>query len=295
MTKAIQYNENQNHSNISIYKQKAQQIFLYTPTNYKEMMEYCVMVSKSAICPKNYQNKPEDIFVATQFGAEVGLKFMQSLHSICVINGRPTIWGDSALALVQSHPFCEWIKEYYDEKSKTYFSIAKRKGHDEHVKSFSEEDARRAKLWNKPGPWQDYPIRMLQVRARGFVLRDKFPDVLRGIIFAEEAQDYSIDVTPTFYQKPEPVHLEQTPATQKPDQTIIDTDIVDDDVTHEQDESKEIQATLVEYISMYNVPTEVVEKWKVAAKQEDLYDFSDEQATSCIELIRKKYSSIDVE
>jgi hypothetical protein len=31
---------------------------------------------------------------------------------------------------------------------------------------------------------------MLQMRARGFALRDAFPDVLRGLVTAEEAQDY---------------------------------------------------------------------------------------------------------
>jgi hypothetical protein len=32
---------------------------------------------------------------------------------------------------------------------------------------------------------------MLQLRARGFALRDAFPDVLRGLVTAEEAQDYT--------------------------------------------------------------------------------------------------------
>jgi len=36
---------------------------------------------------------------------------------------------------------------------------------------------------------------MLQMRARGFALRDAFPDVLKGLITVEEAQDYP-DETP---------------------------------------------------------------------------------------------------
>jgi hypothetical protein len=37
---------------------------------------------------------------------------------------------------------------------------------------------------------------MLQLRARGFALRDAFPDVLKGLVTAEEAQDYpSADLT----------------------------------------------------------------------------------------------------
>jgi hypothetical protein len=34
---------------------------------------------------------------------------------------------------------------------------------------------------------------MLQMRARGFALRDAFPDVLKGLITAEEAQDMPVD------------------------------------------------------------------------------------------------------
>jgi predicted ATPase len=51
-------------------------------------------------------------------------------------------------------------------------------------------DAKKAGLWGKTGPWSQYSKRMLQLRARGFALRDAFPDVLKGLVTAEEAQDY---------------------------------------------------------------------------------------------------------
>jgi hypothetical protein len=66
-----------------------------------------------------------------------------------------------------------------------------RKGKDANVVArFSVADAKKAGLWGKQGPWTQYPKRMLQLRARGFALRDAFPDVLRGLVTAEEAQDY---------------------------------------------------------------------------------------------------------
>ena len=46
-----------------------------------------------------------------------------------------------------------------------------------------------AGLWGKQGPWKQYPKRMLQMRARGFAIRDAFPDALRGMYMAEEVQD----------------------------------------------------------------------------------------------------------
>ena len=51
-------------------------------------------------------------------------------------------------------------------------------------------DAKRAGLAGKSGPWTQYPARMLALRARGFALRNAFADALRGLVTAEEAQDY---------------------------------------------------------------------------------------------------------
>jgi hypothetical protein len=65
----------------------------------------------------------------------------------------------------------------------------KRKGHEPHRVEFSIEDAKRAGLLGKSGPWQQYTARMLTLRARAFALRDKFADVLKGLSMAEEAMD----------------------------------------------------------------------------------------------------------
>jgi hypothetical protein len=52
------------------------------------------------------------------------------------------------------------------------------------------DDAKAAGLMGKQGPWTNYPKRMRQMRARGFAVRDVFPDVLKGIPVAEELMDY---------------------------------------------------------------------------------------------------------
>ena len=64
-----------------------------------------------------------------------------------------------------------------------------RQGHEPHRVEFSIEDAKRAGLLGKSGPWQQYTARMLTLRARAFALRDKFADVLKGLSMAEEALD----------------------------------------------------------------------------------------------------------
>ncbi len=158
-----------------------------------EAMQFAKMVAGSDFAPKDFKGKPESCLLAIQHGSEVGLSPMQSLQSIAVINGRPTIWGDAALALVQSSPACEYVKEYIEGDGDQAVAVCevKRRGYPTAtVSTFSMFDAKRAGLANKSGPWTQYPMRMLALRARGFALRNAFADALRGLVTAEEAQDY---------------------------------------------------------------------------------------------------------
>lgn len=171
------------------------QQFSLTPTNLNEAIHYAKIISSSSFIPSQFRGKPEDILVAVQWGAELGLPPLQALQNIAVINGRPTLWGDAALAVVQQHPGYEWISEKIEESDNgniTAVCILKRKDHEPHRSEFSLDMAKRAGLLGKAGPWTQYPKRMLQMRARGFALRDVFADALRGLITREEAMDFKM-------------------------------------------------------------------------------------------------------
>ena len=160
---------------------------------FDDAFRFAKMVSGSDFAPKDFKGKPESCLLAIQHGSEVGLSPMQSLQSIAVINGRPTIWGDAALALVQASPACEYVKEYIEGDGKQMAAVCevKRRGYPAPtVVRFSMADAEKAGLLGKSGPWSQYTSRMLALRARGFALRNSFADALRGLITAEEAQDY---------------------------------------------------------------------------------------------------------
>jgi hypothetical protein len=152
---------------------------------------FAQLVAKSNMAPKDFIGKPESILIAIQMGAELGLPPMAALQNIAVINGRPSVWGDCALALVQAHPQYEWHKEWFDGEGETRVAIfqIKRKGHEVHEVRFSWTDAKKAKLAEKD-TYKSYPDRMIQMRARSWGMRDKFADALRGMITAEEAGDY---------------------------------------------------------------------------------------------------------
>jgi hypothetical protein len=190
------------------------------PANFKEAVEFSKMMASSSLVPQAYRNKPADILIAMQMGAEVGLKPMQAIQGIAVINGKPCLYGDSMLSVVTARQDCGGVEESVVDGVAT--CTVHRKGRPSVTRTFSVEDAQRAKLWGRRGPWTEYPNRMLQMRARGFALRDCFPDALKGIMPAEEVRDYNL----TESSKPSPV-VDVTPA----------TDVVDDDyLTQEQSE-----------------------------------------------------------
>lgn len=158
--------------------------------------------AKSRMVPKDFQGQPEDVLVAVMWGAELGMKPMAALQGIAVINGRPSVYGDLLLAIIINHPDYEDHKEWSDGEGDklTYSCTFKRKGKEPCTRSFSVEDAKKAQLWGKAGPWTNYPKRMLQMRSRSWAARDRFADALKGMHIAEEVMDI---VPPTEPGQPE--------------------------------------------------------------------------------------------
>lgn len=146
---------------------------------------------RSGLVPKDFQDNPAKCFIAIQWGEELGIGPMQAPQCIAVINNRPAIWGDVLPGLVYASGLCEYIDVTVENNVAT--CRTKRKGSPlETTATFSEADAKQAKLWGKAGPWTDYPKRMLENRARAFALRNAFPDVLKGLHTAEELQDHQV-------------------------------------------------------------------------------------------------------
>lgn len=171
---------------------------ILTPTNLAEAMDMAKILADSSIVPKDFQGRPGNVLIACQWGAEIGLQPLQAMQSIAVINGRPSIWGDAMLALVQGSGLLTDIKEVVSDDGEVATCTVTRRGKAPVVRQFTMEEAKTAGLKGKAGPWQQYPRRMLQLRARAFALRDTFADVLRGVAIAEEARDTPVmrDVTP---------------------------------------------------------------------------------------------------
>ena len=169
-------------------------------SNLERAMQCANILAESDLVPVKYKKKPNDIMVAVEMGIELGLKPLQSLREINVVNGKPSLEAEAMLALVKCSPQYEYCHETFITETETASCTIKRKNEPEYTVQFSMADAKKAGLANKPGTWQTHPKRMLMHRARSFALRDKFPDVIRGLCLPEEAKESppERDITPQF-------------------------------------------------------------------------------------------------
>lgn len=195
------------------------------PQTFEDVQRIAKMVADSGLAPYGMDTQAQ-ICVAIMHGAELGLPPMSAIQKVAVINGRPSIWGDAIPALLWARGFKLIEKELIASGTvgevNGYECTVIRPDGTEIKRKFTRKDAKDAGLWNdKPtvtrknrktgetyttandSPWFRYPIRMLQMRARGLAARDGAADVLSGLYLAEEAQDIAPEV--------EPIHLEADP------------------------------------------------------------------------------------
>ena len=164
------------------------------PQNIEEAFRLAQAIAAANMAPKAYNRDANAIMVGILHGMEVGFTPMAALQSIAVINGAAQVWGDGALALIQASGELDDINEVVDfdddgNPVAAHCTIVRKGRKSPVARTFSRASAQKAQLWNKPGPWQQYPQRMLQMRARSWAMRDSFADVLRGLGVAEEARD----------------------------------------------------------------------------------------------------------
>ena len=172
------------------------------------------------------------LMIGIEKGLEVGMGPITALSTIMIVNNRPCIWGDGAVALCQQKGKVDWVKQSFSGTEEqdgwtAHFEIKRVRQDEPYKASFSVKDAKRAKLWAnaQKTPWIQYPQRMLMARARAYALREGFADCLMGLGIAEEVQDIPVQAAtpavadrsfledaPRIEHKPE-INLAAAPAT----------------------------------------------------------------------------------
>lgn len=173
------------------------------PSDLEAAYAFAERISKSKLIPESFQGKPDDILVAMMWANNLKMPVLQILQGLAIINGRPVLWGDTALAVVRASGLLEDMKEEIQVVDGVLVAVCsmKRKGQSTAiVRTFSFTQAKTAGLAFR-NVWSKYPQRMLQMRARSFAIRDGFADVLNGIGVEDELDNQSELTTPVQVQQ----------------------------------------------------------------------------------------------
>lgn len=176
------------------------------PKTLDEAYRMAVAVVQARLAPDSYQNDPSKVMLGLAAAMEAGLPPLYGLRQIAIINGRPTIWGDAAMALIQaSGQLADRIvtevgtsfdtdstpREQWPDDFGFVVQLFRKGQPTPYIGRFTVGDSKRAKLWDntKKVPWFTSPKRMLLVRAQAFPQRDGFADCLAGLAIREEIED----------------------------------------------------------------------------------------------------------
>lgn len=182
----------------------------FEPGSLEEAYRLAKVLVASHLLPRGVQT-PEAAFAIIATGRELGLTAMQSLRTIHVIEGKPTLSADLICALVkQRTDVCKFFRLVETtDRIATYETH--RIGEPTATRmSFTIEEAKVAGVTGKDN-WRKYPAAMLRARAITALARAVYPDLATGIYDPDE-----LDRTPVQGGPAEVVQIDR-PAPRAPE------------------------------------------------------------------------------
>lgn len=152
---------------------------------WKTMLEMAGQLVQSGLLPKGI-DKPAAALAVIQKGRELGIPPMYALSNIGIINGKPVVGAEVMLAMVYRDHGDQAIQ--FEETSTERCAVVYKRKSWPAARTFewTMEDAKKAGLLGKGGPWSQYPAAMLRARCISAVARLAFPDSLGGMYTPEE-------------------------------------------------------------------------------------------------------------
>lgn len=144
-----------------------------------------LMADAGELLPRQYRGNPAALLVAFEYADAIGIPRVNALTSIHIVDGKPAASADLIGALVRraGHKLRVTGDETYAE------AVIIRADDPDFVPDpirWDEARARKAGLWGKKGPWQQYPGAMMRSRAITEAARMWAADALYGVIYSPE-------------------------------------------------------------------------------------------------------------
>lgn len=170
----------------------------FQPEGLEQAWQLAERLATATILPPAYRQRPADAFAAILLGRDLGLSPMQSMLGIHVIDGKPSVSAQTAVALVKRSPLCEYFTCIETSPRAAVYETKRQKEPTPTRLAYTIEDAARAGLVNKQN-WKSHPAAMLRARCSYQLARDVYPDVVANLYDPDEVEDMreAAAMTPT--------------------------------------------------------------------------------------------------
>lgn len=134
-------------------------------------------------------------------GKDLGLSYTQSLRAFHVIEGRPALSADGMVAVcLGRRDVCQYFRTVESDDRHAMVETHRVGDPAPRRTAFTFEEAQRAGLVKEKGNWAKYPGRMCLARARSFLARDVYPDLLMGLYDPDELEAAPREVKPPMFR-----------------------------------------------------------------------------------------------
>jgi hypothetical protein len=199
-------------------------------TQHAEMRALSKELAASQLLPQALKQKPADVLAIILTGQELGLKPMQAIRAIHIIEGKPSISADGLAALVKNSGASEYLSLVTSNDKIATYKTKRKDEPGETVMSFTIEQAEVAGALGKAN-WKRFPDAMLRARALAAICRAVYPDVCLGVY---ESDSGELETNGTLERVPETqaAHVETVKSqlrdvvTPKPKGDVVEGEVV---------------------------------------------------------------------
>lgn len=164
--------------------------------SFEKLMDMANVLAKSTILPIQYQNRPENVFVALDMASRMGVSPLVVAQNLYVIQGKPSFSGSAIASMIRSNQNFRNVELHYvgtegkDDWGAYVTAENARTGKTIKGATVTIGIAKKEGWYTKAGSkWQTIPEIMLAYRAYAWFGRVYCPEVLMGLQTTEEVQD----------------------------------------------------------------------------------------------------------
>lgn len=169
---------------------------LPTPSGYNAMKALSEDLAIAGNVPESYRGRPGDIFAAIMYGQEVGIKPMNSLRDVYMIEGRAAVAAHRQLGILREGGVI--LLDSGADQERAWMHARRTDTGEEMEVEFTFEEASLIKRKGRPlvdgDNWKNYRKDMLWARCVGRLTRRLASDLMGGGLppyVAEEVADFS--------------------------------------------------------------------------------------------------------